>query len=303
MANEQPTLTFTEHLEELRRRLIICAVALLICTAIGFLLARPVLGILIRPLSQVPYKQNEKVLHLTVGKDGVLRTREPCTPEDLKQLSKFRIEFDFPDLSDSKFVFGPDYRSNFYYFHPVDPFMLTIKAALMAGILLALPIWLWQVWLFVAPALSRKEKRYVIPLLALALVLFPVGAGFAYYSLKFALGFLNRYAIPGLEPRLDILKYIGFALTMMIAAGCVFEVPLIIMFLTRIGVISTTTLRKYRGPAIVLIFVLSAALTPPDPLTMIAMAVPIMLLYELSIWLARPLEKKKRLAREPADSP
>ncbi len=303
MANDQPTLTFTEHLEELRRRLIICAVALLVCTAIGFLLARPVLGILIRPLSKAPYKQNEKVLHLSVGKDGVLRAQEPLTEEDLKQLSKFRIEFDFPELNNSKFLFGPDYRTHFYYFHPVDPFVLTIKAAFMTGILLALPVLLWQVWLFITPALSRKEQRYVIPLLALALVLFPVGAGFAYYSLKFALGFLSRYAIPGLEPRLDVLKYIGFALTMMIAAGCVFEIPLVILFLTRIGVVSTKTLRKYRAAAIVLIFVLSAALTPPDPLTMVAMAIPIILLYELSIWIARPLERKRRLAREPADSP
>jgi sec-independent protein translocase protein TatC len=301
MPNEQPMLTFTEHLEELRRRLIICAVALLVCTAIGFFLARPVLGILTRPLSQVPYKQNEKVLHLTVGKDGVLRAREPLSEEDLKQLSKFRIQFDFPDLNDSRFVFGPDYRTTFFYFHPVDPFVLTIKAAFMTGILLALPIWLWQVWLFVAPALSRKERRYVMPLLVLALVLFPVGAGFAYYSLKFALGFLSRYAIPGLEPRLDILKYVSFALTMMIAAGCVFEVPLIILFLTRIGVVSTKTLRKYRGAAIVLIFIISAALTPPDPLTMIAMAIPLLLLYELSIWLARPLERKKRSENQPAN--
>jgi sec-independent protein translocase protein TatC len=303
MANEQPSLTFTEHLEELRRRLIICAVALLVCTAIGFLLARPVLSILIRPLSRVSYKQNEKVLHLTVSEDGVLRTQEPLTAEDIKQLSKLRIEFDFPELNDTKFVFGPDYRSHFYYFHPVDPFVLTIKAALMTGILLALPIWLWQVWLFVSPALTNKERRYIISLLGLALILFPVGAGFAYYSLKFALGFLNRYTIPGLEPRLDILKYISFALTMMIAAGCVFEVPLVILFLTRIGVISTKTLRKYRAAAIVLIFVLAAAFTPPDPLTMIAMAIPIILLYELSIWIARPLERKKQFANESADSP
>jgi sec-independent protein translocase protein TatC len=294
--NNSRSLTFTEHLEELRARLIICAIALVVGSIVGLFVARPVLGVLIAPLRQSIVGTPEKLLRITIDSAGNLRLAEPLREKDLEHLSRFRIEFEFQDNPAQKFLFGPDYRTNLYYFSPVDPIVLTLKVAVICGIILSLPIILWQLWLFVRPALTPSERRYIRPLIIMAFMLFPIGVAFAYYMLRFALGLFFRYAIAGLEARINVFNYLNFTLTLMIASGFIFEFPLVILFLTRIGVISTDFLRKHRGHAIVVIVVVAALLTPPDVITQIALSVPLILLYEISIWLAKPLEKKRRSA-------
>jgi sec-independent protein translocase protein TatC len=286
-------LTFIEHLEELRARLIVCVLALVIATVIGLVVARPALELLIAPLRRATVQTSERVLRITVDPDGNLRLAEPISEKDLHELSRFRMEFQFKGSPAKKFLFGPDYRTNLYYFSPVDPIVLTLKAAFICGVIIAMPIILWQIWLFIKPALTESERRYARPLIAMALVLFPIGVAFSYYMLRFALGLFFRYAITGLEARINVFNYLSFTLTLMILFGLVFEFPLVILFLTRIGVVSTSFLRKYRGYAIVLIVVVAAIVTPPDVFTQIALSVPLIILYEISIWLSKPLERKK----------
>jgi sec-independent protein translocase protein TatC len=290
--NDSPILTFTEHLEELRTRLFVCIITLVITTLIGLAIARPLLKFLINPLQHAARFDKESLLQIKIDPDGNLRLAQPLHNDQLKHLSRFRIQFLSSDNPPQKFVFGPDYRSNLYYFSPADPIILILKAALISGIILALPIILFQAWLFIRPALTSRERKYAKPLLLAALLLFPIGAAFAYYLLRFALGLFFKYAILGLEPRLNAFYYLNFSLTLMIISGFVFEFPLIILFLTRIGILSTRFLRKYRGHAIVIIVLSSALITPPDVITQIALSVPLAILYEISIWLATLLEKK-----------
>lgn len=290
--DDTPELTFIEHLEELRTRLIICISALVVCTIIGFFVSNYVINILTQPLKKAAYRRPAQPLHIKVDSQGHLLLEQPLSKEDIKKLSRFQMVFEFEEAPGQQFNFGPDYRSQFYYFSPLDPLVLRIKASIIAGIILALPILLWQLWLFVSPGLTRKEKHYTFPLMFMGLGLFPLGCAFAYFFLRFALGLLSRYAMPGLEPRLEIFRYLNFVLTMMIATGAIFEVPMVILFLTRIGVVSTAMLRRYRAYAIIGIFIITAMLTPPDVVTQVVMAIPLIFLYELSIWLARPIEKR-----------
>ncbi len=285
-------LTFWDHIKELRSRLIVCIVALVVGTFLGGFVARRVLTFLTRPLASAMFYREEKPLRILVDKNGRLTLAKKLTPQERQHLSKFRLEFEF-ESDGEKFCFGPDYRSNFYYFGPIDPFILWLKAAFIVGVILSLPIMLWEGWAFVKPGMTVRERRAVIPIFGAGMVLFPIGVAFAYFMLQFALGFFSRYAFPGLEPRLGIMQYMSFALTMMLAAGCVFELPVAIVILARMGLVSSTFLKKYRAHAVVILFILAAALTPPDIFTMFAIALPLLLLYEISILVAGFIEKKR----------
>jgi sec-independent protein translocase protein TatC len=210
-----------------------------------------------------------------------------------------RIVFEFDSDEEGiakKIVVGENLDQQFYYFSPIDPFLLRLKAALLIGVLLALPILIWHIWQFVKPALSGKERKAFVPVVIAAMILFPIGATFAYYFARFALLFLGKYTFSGLEPRLNIFKYLNFLLTMMFSLGLVFETPLVIMLLARMGIVNSRMLSRLRGQIYVGIFVLSAFLTPPDVFTMMALSVPLVLLFEISIWLIKPIERRKSIA-------
>jgi sec-independent protein translocase protein TatC len=285
-------LTIWDHWDELRTRIIRCFIALLISTILGLFLARDVLELLTRPLAHAMIRLEEKHLSIRVAPDGALFLENMPDPQDKGKLSRFRLDFKF-DNDNQTFTFGPDYRSNFYYFHPIDPFTLWLKASLIIGVLLSLPYILFQVWAFIRPGLTLREKSAVKPVLWLGFILFPVGACFAYFMLQFALGFFTRYTFPGLEPRLSIHSYIGFALSLMLASGAVFELPVLIVILTAMGLVHPAFLRKYRRHAVVLLFFIAAVVTPPDVFTMFAVAIPLLVLYEFSILLSYFIEKKK----------
>lgn len=286
-------LSFWDHWKELRIRIIRCIIFLAVGTLVGVFVSRPVLAILTRPLAGAVFHGKEKSLTFTIDEQGRAILSNPPEPGEWDQLSKFRMKFIFQPEG-KQFTFGPDYRTNFYYFSPLDPFLLWLKASLIVGVIAALPFILWQVWGFIRPGLTDAEKRAVIPVILAALVLFPLGAAFAFYMLRFALGFFTRYAFSGLEPRLGIMQYVSFALTMMLAAGCVFELPVVITILTWMGLLSSGFLKKYRRHAVILLFILSAFVTPPDIFTMFAIALPLLILYEISIMLAVMIEKKRK---------
>jgi sec-independent protein translocase protein TatC len=161
--------------------------------------------------------------------------------------------------------------------------MLKLKAAFLLGLLISLPWTLRQIWLFTKPGLHVKERKYVSRIVASALFLFPLGAAFAWFTVPYALAFLETFAFAGLSAQLEVGKYLNMVLTMMIAMGTVFELPLVVLFLVKLGIITTAQLRKYRRQSIVVIFLVSAFFTPPDVFTMGIMALPLILLYEISL--------------------
>ena len=170
----------------------------------------------------------------------------------------------------------------------ISPFLVPLKILLMAAFLLALPVVLYQIWAFVAPGLYSHEKRLVLPLVISSTVLFFVGVAFCYF---FVFGqvfkFIQSFAPKSITAAPDIEAYLDFVLTMFLAFGLAFEVPIVVVVLARLGLVSIEKLKAFRSYFIVLAFVIAAVVTPPDIVSQLALAVPMCLLYELGIVAAR----------------
>ncbi|MBU3649883.1 MAG: twin-arginine translocase subunit TatC [Limnohabitans sp.] len=169
----------------------------------------------------------------------------------------------------------------------ISPFLVPLKILLMTSFLLALPVVLYQLWAFVAPGLYSHEKRLVMPLVISSTVLFLVGVAFCYY---FVFGqvfkFIQSFAPKSITAAPDIEAYLGFVISMFLAFGMAFEVPVVVVVLARMGVVTVEKLREFRSYFIVLAFVIAAIVTPPDVVSQLALAIPMCLLYELGIWAA-----------------
>lgn len=178
---------------------------------------------------------------------------------------------------------------------PLEGFGIRMKLAAYGGIGFAMPVILWQIWRFVTPGLYAHEKRYAVPFLVSALTLFVLGAGLAYYTLPQALDFLGRIGgednfVTAYAPT----KYFTLITYMMLAFGIGFEFPILLIFLQMAGILSTQTLRRGRRFAIVGICVLVAIITPSgDPISMLMLAVPMVVFYEVSILVGRVIERRR----------
>ena len=170
----------------------------------------------------------------------------------------------------------------------VGVFLVPMKVALMVAFLIALPYVLYQVWAFVAPGLYAHEKRLALPLVAASVVLFFVGMAFAYFLVfPTVFGFMAKIAPEGVAWMTDIEKYLSFVLSTFVAFGVTFEVPVIVVVLVGIGVVDIAKLKEIRPYVIVGAFVIGAIFTPPDVISQLMLAIPLCLLYELGILLAR----------------
>jgi sec-independent protein translocase protein TatC len=174
-------------------------------------------------------------------------------------------------------------------------FLVPLKVTLMAAFLIALPYVLYQVWAFVAPGLYQHEKRLALPVIFSSVVFFALGMAFAYFFVfPIAFGFFAGYTPAGVQMMTDIDKYLSFVLTMFLAFGITFEVPVVVVVLVRLGVVSLEKLRSIRGYVIVGAFIVGAIFTPPDVLSQVMLAVPLWLLYELGLLIARFVAVTKR---------
>jgi len=173
----------------------------------------------------------------------------------------------------------------------------------MAAFLLALPVVLYQVWAFVAPGLYSHEKKLVLPLVVSSTILFIVGVAFCYFIVIPGMSrFIQAFAPTSITAAPDIEQYFGFVLTLFLVFGVAFEVPIAVIVLARIGVVSIDQLRKVRGYFIVGAFVVSAVVTPPDVISQLALALPMIVLYELGIIAAQVFIKHTQAPdAEPAD--
>jgi sec-independent protein translocase protein TatC len=169
----------------------------------------------------------------------------------------------------------------------ISPFLVPLKITLLAAFLVALPVVLYQAWAFVAPGLYSHEKRLAMPLVVSSTLLFFAGVAFCYF---FVFGqvfrFIQSFAPKSITAAPDIEAYLGFVMTMFIAFGAAFEVPVVVVVLARLGVVSIEKLKAFRSYFIVLAFVVAAIITPPDVVSQLALAIPMCLLYEVGIWAA-----------------
>jgi sec-independent protein translocase protein TatC len=170
----------------------------------------------------------------------------------------------------------------------ITPFLIPLKVGLMAAFLLVLPYVLYQAWAFVAPGLYAHEKKLVLPLVISSTLLFFVGVAFCYYIVfKQVFMFIAGFAPASITPAPDIEQYLSFVLTMFLAFGVAFEVPVALIVLVRMGVVTIQQLRDFRGYFVVCAAIAAAVVTPPDVVSMLALLIPMCLLYEVGIIAAR----------------
>ncbi len=174
------------------------------------------------------------------------------------------------------------------YLTPPEVLMTDIKVAFTAGLVVASPVVLYQIWAFVVPGLKPGEKRLILPVVVASLVFFLLGVVFSYFIvLPFTLRFFLGFETPGLAAMFSYSRYVSFAMVIIFSFGLVFQMPLVILLLGKLGIVTSAGLRRARKFAILAVFIVAAVLTPPDVISQVLMAGPMIVLYELSIALLR----------------
>ncbi len=177
---------------------------------------------------------------------------------------------------------------SFAQLRPMEVFVTDLKVSLFAAVFLAAPVIFFQAWRFIAPGLYRSERRLVLPFVLFSTVFFVSGAAFGYYViLPFAMQFLLGFATDEVQSTISVAAYLSDVTRLLLAFGAVFEMPLAIFFLARAGIVTGDGLAAFRKYAVLIIFVVSAILTPPDPVTQVGLALPLIFLYEVGVVVAR----------------
>ena len=175
----------------------------------------------------------------------------------------------------------------------VTPFLVPLKVTLWVALVFSLPYLLYQAWAFVAPGLYAHEKRFALPLIVASTLLFLLGMAFCYFFVfGAAFRFIAKFAPHSITPAPDIEQYLSFVMTMFIAFGVTFEVPVVVVLLVKVGIVTVAQLRQVRRYVIVGAFVVAAVVTPPDVVSQIMLAVPMCLLYEAGVLIASFMERK-----------
>jgi sec-independent protein translocase protein TatC len=185
----------------------------------------------------------------------------------------------------------------------ISPVLVPLKIALMGGFMVALPYVLYQAWAFVAPGLYSHEKRMMLPLVVSSTLLFFVGVAFCYFLVLPAMSeFIQLWAPKSITAAPDIEQYFGFVLTLFVVFGLAFEVPIVVIVLAHLGVVPIDKLKSFRGYFIVLAFIIAAVVTPPDVISQLALAIPMIILYEVGLRVAqvfvKPAEDQEATEKE-----
>ncbi len=178
---------------------------------------------------------------------------------------------------------------------PFGQILLYMEIGIIGGLIISLPNLFYQFWKFIAPGLLPKERKYISRIVAFSTFCFLAGVAFAYFlMLPTALKFFAGFGSPQIANNIAITEYMSFVVSMMIGAGVVFELPMVSWFLAKLGILTPTFMRRYRRHAIIIILILAAILTPgTDPISQILLAIPLLILYEISIWIAKVASKPK----------
>ena len=255
---EEIKLPFTEHLADLRKRIIISLVFVVIGFAVCFNYSEDIFRALTFPLRY-----------------GISIT----------------ITSPFIQLIEKKAT----HNTSLVFLAPAEAFWMHMKVSIIAGVVLSLPVIFFQFWKFISPGLLHKEKKYVVPFVIITTTFFLIGVAYCYFLvLPFAMGFLLTYKTESMVPMISVEKYVDFCLKFLLAFGAIFELPILIVFFTRIGIVSPKTLAKHRKYAILIAFIAAAILTPtPDVFNQTLMAVPMIVLYEIGLLVSRIFVRKK----------
>ncbi|MDE2809519.1 MAG: apolipoprotein N-acyltransferase [Gemmatimonadota bacterium] len=275
----EANMPFLDHLEELRWRILKALAALVVGAVICFAFSDSIMQILTRP-----YEEAVLSLESQQSSGVVLAVK--------KLVSQWLDQPDAAPEPDAPSADLPPAR-RLQALRPMTYFFISLQIAFVGGLLLALPVIFYQAWRFVAPGLLQREKRLTLPIISLSVLCFSVGALIAYYIvLPLGLRFFLALEPPDMTSQWAADEYIGFVLRLIAGFGIVFEMPVLSLFLAKVGVLTAARMRRIRRYAIIGIFVLGAIFTPPDPVSQFLMALPLLLLYEISIWVCKIAEKK-----------
>jgi sec-independent protein translocase protein TatC len=181
----------------------------------------------------------------------------------------------------------------------ITPFMVPVKVTLMGAFVLALPVVLWQAWAFVAPGLYRHEKRLALPLIVSSTFLFLAGMAFCYFVVfRTVFHFIATFAPQSITPAPDIEAYLSFVMTMFLAFGITFEVPVAVVLLVKAGIVDVKKLSSARGYVVVGAFIIAAVVTPPDVVSQFMLAIPLCVLFEVGLICARMVTKPRKAERD-----
>lgn len=204
------------------------------------------------------------------------------------------IAYRFVDIIVELLVKPAD-KLDFIYLSPPELFLAYIKISIISGLIISSPITLGQIWLFVRPGLREKERKYLRLALWMGIIFFLIGVGFAYFTMvPITINFFTQVSREGIAPLFSFDSYLSFISSLLLSSGLVFELPLLIILLTQLKLITASTLRKYRKYVILIIFIIAAIITPPDVISQILLGLPMVFLYEISIWLANIIGKRKK---------
>jgi sec-independent protein translocase protein TatC len=261
-------MSFLEHLEELRWHIIRSILAILFFMIIAFIFKSFIFDNIILAPKNPAFFTNRILCHL----GDLLNTTALCI--NTKPLHLINIKMS-------------------------GQLTTHITVAMVSGLILAFPVILWEFWQFFKPALRSNEAKYAKGAVTAASLLFFTGVLFGFYMLApLSLHFLSTYEIsPEVTNQINIRSYIGTLTSICLATGLVFELPIVAFFLTKIGVITPTFMRRYRKHAIVVIFIISAIITPPDVFSQTLVAIPLLILYEVSIFISARVMKQKEKER------
>ena len=262
---EEANMSFLDHLEQLRWHLLRSIIAVMVFTIIAFLSKSIVFGTIILGPSRVDF----------------ITYRVLCNIADALNLTALCIT-ELPFIIQSRQMTGQ--------------FSMHVTSSLVVGVIVAFPYLFWEVWRFISPGLHITERNAARGAVFFVSMLFFAGAAFGYFILSpLSINFLSNYQLdPSIMNEFDITSYVSTLMMLVIASAVMFQLPVVIYFLSRSGLVTAAMLRSYRRHAIVGILVIAAIITPPDVISQILIAVPILLLYEAGIMIAKRLEKKKR---------
>lgn len=271
-------MPFLDHLEELRWRILKTLAAVIVGAIVCFALSDPIVKILTRPYE-------EAVLSLE-------NQRSSNAVQAIERLVRRWLDLPNAEPEMAATTVLPASR-RLQALKPMTYFFISLQIAFIGGLILALPAVFYQAWRFVAPGLLSREKRLMVPIISLSVVCFSIGALIAYWIvLPLGLRFFLALEPPDMTSQWAADEYIGFVLRLIMGFGIVFEMPVITLFLARVGVLTAERMRRIRRYAIVGIFILGAIFTPPDPVSQLLMALPLLLLYEISIWICKISQRK-----------
>lgn len=291
---EGAQMSLLDHLGELRLRLTKSFIAIAVGMVACYGFADKMFNILMEPMIQVFQKQAADKAQLPLGFYDDLREAltQVLVDKGFQHSKEVTI---FVDALQQSLIKLAQEGGHFQYTYPAEAFFSHIKIAIVAGIFLVSPYVFAQIWGFIAPGLYSHERKWMIPMAIVSAGFFVGGALFGYFQVfPYAFDFFAGFSTDGIQFTPKLNEYLSFCLKLLFAFGFVFELPLFIFFLARMGMVSSSGLRKKRKYAILMGFVVAAILTPPDPFTQCLMAGPLIILYEVGIWVAYFFGKKEK---------